>query len=1240
MKKKVLAFLLASTMVIEPFSVASAADFSDGIEQDVVQFSDDGEDVPEVENDLDGADQFSTDVAGEGENSSMPSENAIQMGDKVCMTYDDSTRTATIFGTGDMWDYLQDGATINNDKNPLKDINIDTLIIGDKITHISDYLLYSNNQGVKKVQIGKKVKSIGKYAFQYEASLNSVVFVGKDIKELGTGCFYKCTGLKNIELPDSITRLGVYCFEDCIKLETIKLSNLLSEIPTRCFDNCESLKGIDIPESVTNVNSGALEGCSSLEYVHFSVNTKINKIDSSVFRDCVKLGRIDLPESIEKIGVQAFQGCSRLNNIVLPSKVKSISTSAFAGCINLSNIVLDENLEKIGESSFGGCVKLQEISIPQNVTYISYSYDEEDDKYWHPFIGCNNLVIKGYTCPVVKKFYDWLPEEEKNKITFQSLGEGTHQFTREKVQIKEPTCTEKGIKAYRCEICGATKDEEEIPALEHDWDNGVIIKKATETEEGEIKYTCQRCNKIKTESIPKIPKQEDKLKVTGQGMKWMDHNSVELKFQSNIKGTYYIEKVKRGENAPKIDITQAGTLIEANTTVTAKVADLPEDEVDIYVCIVSESDESNYGTVMFQPISSERPRLIASTIKFGDNITAYIEDDTIIFSGNGTIYDTDDMDIGDAEDIWWGNGIDKRKIKHVIFKEDGGAITRIGNYLLGSFENLKDVKLPNGLLEIGEGAFFDCNNLMNIDLPEKVRLVERSAFSNTGISAMNWPKNATSIPDGAFVYTNLKEFTVPEGVTEINLQAFYGCTDLIKISIPRSVTYIGSDVFANCRNLTIYGFRDSAAEAYAKANTIKFVSADYKVIFKDNGRTKKTEYVTEGQNATPPTLDAKAGYTLSWDTDYTNITEDMVINAVWTKKDSGSSGGGTTIIVTPSESTKYTVTFKDRGEVVKTEKVKSGDAAEYPFITRNGYKLSWDKDFSKITANITVNAVWTVIKPEKVTSLTAESGKKSIALSWDETEYAGYYLVYRKADSEKEYTQVAKTTKILWTDSKAVPGTQYSYKVVAVRSLEGKKYQGADSDVVTTKIGTPQIGDTYSVGDLNYKLTGTKEVTVTGLAKVTDTLVIPSSVTISGKVYKVTAIQDKAFYRNEDIVNVTIGNNVVNVGKYAFYQCSGLETVKFGKRVAIINTCAFTQCLNLENVTLPSSIRKIGAKAFYQCTSIKVLKINGSVLEYVGKKGLAINKTVTLRLPKKPYSSYRKLIKASSVYVKTKFVKF
>lgn len=1115
MKKKVLAFLLASTMIIEPFTVASAADFSDGMGQDTVQFSDDAEDVPEVEND--DVDQFSTDAAGEDEDfvpqAKLDNEETNITWNVLDADKDGFDDTLVISGTGDMTEYE-----------------------------------------------GENYVPWHVYA----------------------------SGITQVIVEDGITSIGRYAFSNFKKLKNLNLGNDIKKIGSSAFVNCVSLQELNIPEQVTEIGWYAFQGCSLLKKVNLS--DSVTEIGNSAFKDCALLNEVNMSDNLSAIGDEAFYNCKELRHIFFP-----------------------KTLTKVGKKAFIKWIGGDALLVLSDIHYPGLKSD------WDKIDGVNYKVKREAT----------LTEKVHFSVYHNS---------------KAATCTSPGYGGYwSCNSCGGKGFSDKEcrnnidtlliiePALGHQWDDGKIVTKDGKTV---LEHTCKRCQSVKYEDI------KENIEITRQGMKWLDHNSVELKFQSNIKGTYYIEKVKRGENAPKIDITQAGTLIEANTTVTAKVADLPEDEVDIYVCIVSESDESNYGTVMFQPISSERPRLIASTIKFGDNITAYIEDDTIIFSGNGTIYDTDDMDIGDAEDIWWGNGIDKRKIKHVIFKEDGGAITRIGNYLLGSFENLKDVKLPNGLLEIGEGAFFDCNNLMNIDLPEKVRLVERSAFSNTGISAMNWPKNATSIPDGAFVYTNLKEFTVPEGVTEINLQAFYGCTDLIKISIPRSVTYIGSDVFANCRNLTIYGFRDSAAEAYAKANTIKFVSADYKVIFKDNGRTKKTEYVTEGQNATPPTLDAKAGYTLSWDTDYTNITEDMVINAVWTKKDSGSSGGGTTIIVTPSESTKYTVTFKDRGEVVKTEKVKSGDAAEYPFITRNGYKLSWDKDFSKITANITVNAVWTVIKPAKVTSLVAEADKKSIALSWDETEYTSYYLVYRKADGETEYTQVAKTTKVLWTDSKAVPGTQYSYKVVAVRSLEGKKYQGAESDVVTTKIGTPQIGDTYSVGDLNYKLTGTKEVTVTGLAKVTDTLVIPSSVTISGKVYKVTAIQDKAFYRNEDIVNVTIGNNVVNVGKYAFYQCSGLETVKFGKRVAIINTCAFTQCPNLENVTLPSSIRKIGAKAFYQCTSIKIFKINGSALEYVGKKGLAINKTVTLRLPKKSYSSYRKLIKASSVYVKTKFVKF
>lgn len=1372
MKKKVLAFLLASTMVIEPFTVASAADFSDGMGQDTVQFSDDAEDVPEVEND--DVDQFDTDAVGEGENSSKPPEDTIQMGDDVWFTFDDSTGTATISGTGDMWDYYENGYDYTNKhQNPFAGkSNVQKIVISEGVTNVGDYFLqgYEYRSNIKEISLSSTITKIGRYAFQNCYNVKSVNLPG-GLETIGDYSFDNCSGLIEINVPDSVKSIGKNCFQSCRKLSTAILPDTLIEISEFAFLGCSGLTEITLPSKLESIGRYAFSGCSSLTGIILPASIK--NIKWSIFSNCTNLTEVTFEKGYaENISENMFENCTALTDISIPEEVSGIYSNAFCDCSRLSTVTINGSKTRINSDSFRNCKNLR--------------------------------LIKGCNCSYTKKYYDSLTDTQKDSIKFDSLGEGQHEWSAEKVQTKEPTCTEKGIKANKCNICGVIDEssKEEIPAYDHKWDNGVIIKQATETEQGEIKYTCWRCKETKIKIIPKL----SDIQINYVNCGWNTHNGVSIDIEVNKKISYYAEIVEQGSTDVPIYDSNHEMQTSGNAHINFKLP-LPEKKVDIYVFLVDDMGNNTY--VKLLPDYSTRPD--KPVIRAGYNITASLDGETLTLSGTGETYDN----------LWWAdsddNEIIKSNVKYIVV-EDGitalgyelfknfnnvetielpASLTKIKNWTFQNCRSLKSISIPEGVTEIGNGIFNDCvslknitfpstlkeipditdcedsepvpvesitlkkgiqtigflafsglSKLKNINIPDSVTTIEQSAFadctsltelslpdsitkieynafgncealdkivlpsnltllgnavfrncnveitfpaslkyipylgdnavrkvtisegvetigvdaffnshklteitlpstitsiesgafSGTGIASFNYPQNFASIESGVFQNTSLKEFSVPKAVTEINDQAFTGCTDLVKISIPESVKYIGTDVFKNCRNLTIYGYKDTAAESYAKANNIKFISADYKVIFKDNGRTQKTEYVLEGENATPPSLKEKPGYTLSWDADYTNIQEDMVINAVWTKKDNG--GGNTTIIVSPSETNKYTVTFKDRGEVIKTEKVKSGDAAEYPFITRSGYKLSWDKDFSKVTANITVNAVWTVIKPEKVTSLTAESGKKSIALSWDETEYAGYYLVYRKADSEKEYTQVAKTTKILWTDSKAVPGTQYSYKVVAVRSLSGKKYQGAESDVVTTKIGTPQIGDTYSVGDLNYKLTGTKEVTVTGLAKVTDTLVIPSSVTISGKVYKVTAIQDKAFYRNEDIVNVTIGNNVVNVGKYAFYQCSGLETVKFGKRVAIINTCAFTQCPNLENVTLPSSIRKIGAKAFYQCTSIKIFKINGSALEYVGKKGLAINKTVTLRLPKKSYSSYRKLIKASSVYVRTKFVKF
>lgn len=99
---------------------------------------------------------------------------------------------------------------------------------------------------------------------------------------------------------------------------------------------------------------------------------------------------------------------------------------------------------------------------------------------------------------------------------------------------------------------------------------------------------------------------EKKLKVTGKSIKWTGHDSVQIVFRSNVKGTYYVQWVRSGEDA-SLDITVTGSPVEADTDTSVSVTDLPDYKVDIYVCVISDKDKSNYDFLPFLPNYDERP---------------------------------------------------------------------------------------------------------------------------------------------------------------------------------------------------------------------------------------------------------------------------------------------------------------------------------------------------------------------------------------------------------------------------------------------------------------------------------------------------------------------------------------------------------------------------------------------------------------------------------------------------------
>ena len=76
-------------------------------------------------------------------------------------------------------------------------------------------------------------------------------------------------------------------------------------------------------------------------------------------------------------------------------------------------------------------------------------------------------------------------------------------------------------------------------------------------------------------------------------------------------------------------------------------------------------------------------------------------------------------------------------------------------------------------------------------------------------------------------------------------------------------------------------------------------------------------------------------------------------------------------------------------------------------------------------------------------------------------------------------------------------------------------------------------------------------------------------------------IEDKAFYGNKYIENVSMPDSVKELGNKFFMNCENLKKVKFSDAIEEIPYAAFYNCRNLKEFSLPDGLKRIDAKAFY-----------------------------------------------------------
>ena len=257
-------------------------------------------------------------------------------------SYDSSTKTLTISGSGTMDDYGHDWAGGNHKARP--------------------WAAYQEE--IENVIICNGITSIGREAF------GSTWGAGGD------------SNLRSVSIASTVTRIGAQAFAWTKELEAIDLPDGLKSIGELAFEGA-GLKAIRIPASVETIEGDASLGpglfteCENLESIDVDVrNKKFRSVDGVLFEGNTLLrypaakaeSTYVVPDGTVQIAYEAFENASALTSLSVPASVRKIESFAFSGCTSLQNVTLSEGITKVSSTAFAYGPTLTSLVIPASVT--------------------------------------------------------------------------------------------------------------------------------------------------------------------------------------------------------------------------------------------------------------------------------------------------------------------------------------------------------------------------------------------------------------------------------------------------------------------------------------------------------------------------------------------------------------------------------------------------------------------------------------------------------------------------------------------------------------------------------------------------------------------------------------------------------------------------------------------------------------------------------------------------------